>query len=122
MLKLAPNCSFIHIPNGVLASFPTLSQAISFTLQAQISLMAVEWPEAFLSYNSDSFHLSNGKMIWNGLRVRMAMHTGVALGDVQEGPVVNKVLAMIGMSCRALIRPFLHYIRSLCTHRSDSRK
>lgn len=106
MVKLAPNCSFVHIPNGVLASFPTLSQAISFTLQAQISLMAVEWPEALLKYNSASFHLSNGKMIWNGLRVRMAMHTGVALGDVQEGPVVNKVLAMIGMSWSTL-SPFL---------------
>eukprot|EP00026_Physarum_polycephalum_P001822 Phypoly_transcript_01825.p1 GENE.Phypoly_transcript_01825~~Phypoly_transcript_01825.p1 ORF type:complete len:934 (+),score=138.65 Phypoly_transcript_01825:235-3036(+) len=90
--------------HSFLIAFATAEDAVNFCVATQIALLHVNWPSKLLTVNSCAKVIgSDGELLWNGLRVQMAIHSGVPNCDhdpltdrmVYMGPVVEKTLKML---------------------------
>eukprot|EP01065_Artemidia_motanka_P001224 TRINITY_DN10566_c0_g1_i1.p1 TRINITY_DN10566_c0_g1~~TRINITY_DN10566_c0_g1_i1.p1 ORF type:complete len:675 (+),score=132.39 TRINITY_DN10566_c0_g1_i1:193-2217(+) len=89
------------------ASFGDAARAFQWCCDVQNRLLRAEWPEALLQSPHASEVQTDGRSIWRGLRVRMGVHCGAPLSDVDPttkrvsyyGPVVEVVLKVTGLGC-----------------------
>jgi serine/threonine protein kinase len=85
--------------------FAALEDAINFAIAVQISLLHVDWPKALLSqpFAQEVVNETNGTVIWKGLRVRMAVGSGVPNCEIDPGtnrmqyfgPVVDQIMKIL---------------------------
>ena len=62
-----------------MVSFESPEDAVSWCVEAQSSLLKAEWPAGLLALPDAKKEIINdGTLIWNGPRVRMGIHTGIA--------------------------------------------
>lgn len=85
---------------GFILVFENLKDAMNWCISTQNTLMNLPWPKKLLENSMASVEISSsGKRIWGGLRVKMAIHSGVANSSVDIltgrtkyfGPVVDRV-------------------------------
>lgn len=85
--------------NAFMVTFPTPTSALAWGLNVQLKLLDVQWPEEITSIQDGCLVTdSNGVKIYQGLSVRMGMHWGHPVTELDLvtqrmdylGPVVNK--------------------------------
>eukprot|EP00759_Apiculatamorpha_spiralis_P058803 PhF_6_TR939/c0_g1_i3/m.1687 len=77
--------------------FPTATDALKFSLGAQVSLVQATWHEVFNDYPDTTKVMEGMNFVWRGLRVRMGIHLGDVLTEIDPmtgrtdyfGPTVN---------------------------------
>eukprot|EP01059_Diplonema_ambulator_P032403 TRINITY_DN6336_c0_g4_i1.p1 TRINITY_DN6336_c0_g4~~TRINITY_DN6336_c0_g4_i1.p1 ORF type:complete len:1093 (+),score=361.27 TRINITY_DN6336_c0_g4_i1:33-3281(+) len=72
------------IGDAFMIAFCDCVNAMSFCLSVQRDLLDQDWPEGLGLEKVDS----NGKPLWNGLRIRMGVHCGSAI--VEENPITAR--------------------------------
>eukprot|EP00756_Hemistasia_phaeocysticola_P015993 Hpha_TRINITY_DN15449_c2_g1::TRINITY_DN15449_c2_g1_i1::g.176644::m.176644 len=87
------------VGDAFMLAFERTAAAVEFALETQVDLTRVEWPEDIVTHplcrRVDS--QTEGMPLWNGLRVRIGVHTGEARGSRNPisgrfdyfGPTVN---------------------------------
>ena len=86
--------------DAFMVAFSTGQQAVDWCLRVQERLMQAPWPEAILSQEEASEHLSeDGKPLFRGLRVRMGVHSGEPI--CQPDPNTGRMDYFGGMVNRA---------------------
>ena len=105
-----------------MVAFTEPENAVMWCIDAQKALLEVEWPPEILGMSDARREaLPDGRVMWNGPRVRMGMHTGMCELEVDPttkrkdyyGPMVNLAarvsgLAVGGQVCCALLRVPVH--------------
>lgn len=85
--------------DAFIASFPTATSALIWCFTCQQHLLKVEWPEEILNHpTGQDIHDSDGNLIFRGVSVRMGIHYGAPVCEVDPvtkrmdyfGPMVNK--------------------------------
>lgn len=85
--------------DAFMVTFPTPTSALAWCLNVQLKLLDVQWPEEITSIQDGGLVTdSNGVKIYQGLSVRMGMHWGHPVTELDLvtqrmdylGPVVNK--------------------------------
>lgn len=86
--------------NGFLVAFEDLENAVNWCVATQVALLHITWPAKLLSIPAAAEERdSTGRVVWKGLRVRMAVHSGVPESDTDPatgrttyaGAVVDRV-------------------------------
>ena len=92
--------------DAFMVAFPDPSDAIEWCTAAQKALLEADWPGEILALPDGCRQLTpDGHVIWNGLRVRMGMHTGTCKVEVDPttcrkdyyGPMVNTAARIAGL-------------------------
>jgi class 3 adenylate cyclase len=79
-------------------AFHTISDAIAWCIDIQEKLLRVDWPRDFARRETvDRVHDAWGRLIFNGLRVRMAIHVGDDKLVCAKHPVTGK-MTYLGVS------------------------
>jgi len=76
--------------DAFMIAFQTPLDAVNLAMRAQVELLSQDWPKELLE-NKDSQleQTSDGETLWNGLRVRMGMHTGSP--ECSPDPITNRM-------------------------------
>ncbi|KAJ9449912.1 Adenylate cyclase [Diplonema papillatum] len=76
--------------DAFMVAFSSTESAVAFVGEAQLRLLVVDWPAGILK-DADASHVadSNGRLLWNGLRVRMGIHRGRP--EAQRDPVTKRM-------------------------------
>eukprot|EP00755_Sulcionema_specki_P008405 Sspe_Gene.40844::Locus_19730_Transcript_1_1_Confidence_1.000_Length_5161::g.40844::m.40844 len=92
--------------DAFMVAFSTPSEALKWCCAMQQALLAISWPPEILGLPTASKVVGDsGNLVWNGLRVRMGMHTGNPFCDPDPvtgrmdyfGPVVNMCARVAGL-------------------------
>jgi adenylate cyclase len=85
--------------DAFMVAFPTVTSALLWCFTIQIQLLDVQWPQEILSsVNGQEVHDADGNVIFRGLSVRMGIHYGAPVCEVDPvtkrmdyfGPMVNR--------------------------------
>jgi hypothetical protein len=66
---------------GTLVAFPGVRAAVGFALRLQLELLQQEWPPSLLLRPEAAERRDNGVLLFRGLPVRVAIHTGTRMGS-----------------------------------------
>ena len=86
------------IGDAFMVAFDSPISSVNFAMSVQEGLLDAIWPSEFQSIPLTKRYESDGKMIWNGLRLRIGAHYGPVTLDINpitqradyRGPTVNK--------------------------------
>lgn len=93
--------------HSFLVAFSRVFDAVNWCAAIQNALLAITWPPAILALPSTSRKMgSYGQLLWNGLRIKMAIHRGtpqcthdkLSQKMQYEGPVVRKMKTLLDHS------------------------
>mmetsp|Transcript_7144 Transcript_7144/g.26763 ORF Transcript_7144/g.26763 Transcript_7144/m.26763 type:complete len:1188 (-) Transcript_7144:1488-5051(-) len=93
--------------DAVMIAFSSPVEAVDFSMQVQLKLLDLDWPEEILhEERCQEIRDDEGAILWRGLRVRIGMHTGFPIVDEDPtthrtdyfGPMVNKAARVEGFA------------------------
>lgn len=76
--------------DAFMVAFPSAETATRWCLKVQKELLNVTWPKELLQHKAASIVFDpEGRMIFNGLRVRMGIHFGHP--NVEQNPITARI-------------------------------
>jgi adenylate cyclase len=93
--------------DAFMVAFPTVTSALLWCFTIQSQLLEVQWPQEILSsVHGDEVQDADGNIIFRGLSVRMGIHWGQPVSEVDPvtkrmdyfGPMVNRAARIEGVA------------------------
>eukprot|EP01065_Artemidia_motanka_P011240 TRINITY_DN16049_c0_g1_i2.p1 TRINITY_DN16049_c0_g1~~TRINITY_DN16049_c0_g1_i2.p1 ORF type:complete len:800 (+),score=189.29 TRINITY_DN16049_c0_g1_i2:80-2479(+) len=76
------------IGDAFMLTFHSPSDAVAFAMDGQMRLVTAEWPSDLMRNPLCCKVETSGEVVWNGLRVRMGVHSGIV--RIERNPITNR--------------------------------